>query len=42
MSGKNDFMDKAFGLIMNFDKMVGGDFEKGLAAMKSVVETAQS
>ena len=42
MSGKNNFMGKAFGLIMNCDKMVGGDFEKGLAAMKSVVETAQS
>lgn len=42
MLGKNNFMGKAFGLIMNCDKMVGGDFEKGLAAMKSVVETAQS
>jgi hypothetical protein len=40
MTGKNNFMGKAFGLIMNFDKMIGGDFEKGLAAMKSVAETA--
>jgi hypothetical protein len=40
MSGKNTFMAKAFVLIMNFDKMIGGDFEKGLAAMKSVAETA--
>ena len=40
MSGKNNFMFKAVGLFMNMDKMVGGDFEKGPAQMKSVVETA--
>jgi len=40
MSGKNNFMSKAFSLFMNCDKMVGGDFEKGLAKMKSFVETA--
>ena len=40
MSGKNNFISKAFGLIMNCDKMVGGEFEKGLAAMKSVAEAA--
>ena len=40
MTGKCNFMAKAFHLFMNMDKMVGGDFEKGLAAMKSVVETA--
>ena len=39
MSGKNNFMGKAFGLLMNCDKMIGGDFEKGLAAMKSVAES---
>lgn len=38
MSGKNNFMSKAFGLFMNCDKMIGGDFEKGLVAMKMVVE----
>jgi len=38
MSGTNNFMAKAFGLFMNMDKMVGGDFEKGLAQLKSVVE----
>ena len=38
MTGKNNFFFKAFGLFMNCDKMVGGDFEKGLAAMKSAVE----
>jgi hypothetical protein len=38
MAGKNNFIAKAFGLFMNSDKMVGGDFERGLAQMKSVVE----
>ena len=38
MDGDNNFMGKAFGLFMNLDKMVGGDFEKGLAQMKSVAE----
>jgi uncharacterized protein YndB with AHSA1/START domain len=37
MSGRKNFMIKAFGLFMNMDKMVGGQFEKGLASMKSVV-----
>jgi len=38
MSGNKNFMLKAFGVFMDMDKMVGGDFEKGLASMKSVVE----
>ncbi len=38
MTGRNNFMLKAFGLFMNMDKMVGGDFEKGLASLKTVVE----
>jgi len=41
MTGRNNFMSKAFCLFMNMDKMVGGDFEKGLANMKSVVEAAK-
>jgi hypothetical protein len=40
MAGKNNFIAKAFCMFMNMDKMVGGDFEKGLAKMKSVVEAA--
>jgi carbon monoxide dehydrogenase subunit G len=40
MYGKNNFKSKAIGLIMSCDKMVGGQFEKGLAALKSVVEAA--
>ena len=40
MTGTNNFFGKAFGLVMNMDKMVGGDFEKGLAQMKALLETA--
>ena len=40
MFGKNNFPGKVFGLIMNCDKMVGRDFEKGLAALKMVAEAA--
>ncbi len=42
MSGKNNFMAKAFCLVMDMDKLVGGDFEKGLAQMKKVAEAAPS
>jgi uncharacterized protein YndB with AHSA1/START domain len=38
MSGKNNLMAKAIHLVMNMDKMIGGQFEKGLADMKAVVE----
>ncbi len=37
MSGKNSFMGKAAGLFMNCDKMVGGQFEQGLANLELVV-----
>ena len=38
MSGTNNFIGKAICMFMNMDKMVGGDFEKGLAAMKAKAE----
>lgn len=39
MSGSHDcFAAKAFGLFCNLDKMVGRDFERGLANMKQVCE----
>lgn len=38
MAGENNFMGKAFDLVMNMDKMIGADFEKGLAKMKTVAE----
>ena len=40
MSGKSNFFFKVFGLFMDCDKMVGRDFEKGLAALQSVAEAA--
>jgi hypothetical protein len=40
MDGTNNFMAKAFHMVMNMDKLVGGDFEKGLAAMKTNAERA--
>jgi hypothetical protein len=39
MFGENNFMAKAIHLFMNMDKMIGGQFEKGLADMKAVVES---
>lgn len=38
MSGHNNFLFKAVGLFMNCDKMIGGEFEKGLAELKSISE----
>jgi hypothetical protein len=38
MYGKNNFMGKAVSLFMDCDKMVGSEFEKGLASMKTIVE----
>jgi hypothetical protein len=38
MTGQNTFMGKAFGLVMNMDKLIGADFEKGLTRLKSVSE----
>jgi hypothetical protein len=38
MEGENGFGGKAFSLLMNMDKVVGRDFERGLAALKDVTE----
>jgi Polyketide cyclase / dehydrase and lipid transport len=40
MTGKNNFIAKAFCLFMNMDRMIGGQFEKGLADLKRAVESA--
>jgi len=40
MTGTKNFMAKAMHLVMNMDTMIGGQFEKGLADMKSIVERA--
>ena len=39
MEGRYSFMSKAFSLVMNMDKLVGTDFERGLAAMKVAAES---
>jgi hypothetical protein len=39
MDGNHDFMGKAFSLFMDMDGMIGKDFEKGLATIKSLTET---
>jgi len=41
MTGENDFMGKVFTLVTGgMDNAVGGDFEKGLAQMKTAAESA--
>ena len=39
MSGDNNFMGKAFSLFADMDAMIGKDFEKGLAGMRTAAET---
>lgn len=38
MKGTNNFVGKAMSLVMNCEKMVGPQFEKGLAQLKTVSE----
>ena len=40
MRGRNNFITKAVCLVMDMDRVVGADFEKGLAQLKAVSETA--
>ncbi len=37
MQGENKGLGRVFALFMNMDKLVGGDFEKGLAQLADVV-----
>jgi Polyketide cyclase / dehydrase and lipid transport len=39
MDGENDFLGKAFSLFTDLDKMIGSDFERGLAKLKTVAES---
>jgi uncharacterized protein YndB with AHSA1/START domain len=39
MSGNNGFLGKAISLFVNMDRMVGGQFEQGLAELKRLSET---
>jgi hypothetical protein len=38
MTGTNNFIGKAMCLFFDMDRMVGGDFEKGLEGIKGIVE----
>lgn len=40
MTGKKTLMTKIMGIFWPMDKVVGGDFERGLAQLKSLVESA--
>ena len=42
MEGKYNFISKAMSLVINMDKMIGNDFEAGLAAMKAEAEAASA
>jgi uncharacterized protein YndB with AHSA1/START domain len=39
MEGRNNVLSKAYCLFMDMDKMVGADFEQGLAQMKAIAES---
>lgn len=41
MSGKNTFISKAFHLVMNLEKMIGPDFDQGLADIKKIAERSK-
>lgn len=41
MSGEKNFLSKVCGLVINMDKMVGQDFEKGLAQLATAAESAK-
>lgn len=38
MDGKKNFVSKAFHMVFDVDKLLGADFERGLARMKAVAE----
>lgn len=40
MTGNRPFLHKLIGVFMNMDRMVGGDFERGLASLKALAESA--
>jgi hypothetical protein len=40
MYGPSPFVSKLMGLVFSMDRLVGGDFEKGLANMQAVLEAS--
>lgn len=41
MEGPNNFISKLMQVFMNMDKMIGNDFEAGLASMKKIAEQTE-
>jgi len=41
MSGRSNFVGKAIGLFMNCEKMMDGQFDKGLGKLKTLIESRQ-
>lgn len=41
MTSEHDLISKAFCLVVDMDKLLRSDFEKGLAQLRPIVETAQ-
>lgn len=43
MTGRHDcFLFKAMSCVMSMDRMVGGEFEKGLESIRAIVETGEN
>jgi len=42
MSGDKNYVSKVLCLFMSMDKMIGGDFERGLANLKALVESPKA
>jgi hypothetical protein len=42
MDGRYNFITKGFSMVMDMDKMIGNDFEAGLAALKANAEAARA
>jgi hypothetical protein len=38
MEGAQPYLGKVMGVVMNMDKMIGNDFEKGLSNLKAISE----
>jgi hypothetical protein len=42
MDGENTLVSKLMSLFISLDRMIGGEFEKGLATLRSLAEGAPS
>jgi hypothetical protein len=38
MTGRNALLNKVMGIVFDMDRMVGGEFEKGLSTLKAMAE----